>query len=324
MNVRMWEHPATRRNLATVAADGALVVGPDEGDDGLRRVRPRPHGRAAGDPRRHRRRPRRRHARRAARRSSPPARPTSRSTRCATSPTARPAARAAPSPRRSPAAAPRVTFVTGPAEAPRPRGAAVVEVETAAEMLAAVEAALPADVAIFAAAVADWHVTAPSGSKVKKDRLRQAAGARAGREPRHPRAPSPRRGRPARASSSASPPRPTTSSPTPRAKRLRKGADWIVANDVSPATGIMGGTENAVTLITAAGAEPWPRMSRTPPPSALADRIAGALAMTRRRSASAACPAATRPCRCPPTPPPAPPAWTSAPACRPSDRAARA
>jgi phosphopantothenoylcysteine decarboxylase/phosphopantothenate--cysteine ligase len=62
------------------------------------------------------------------------------------------------------------------------------------------------------------------------------------------------------------------------AKRARKGADWIVANDVSPATGIMGGTENAVTLITAAGAEPWPRMSKAATAEALADRIAQALA----------------------------------------------
>ena len=65
------------------------------------------------------------------------------------------------------------------------------------------------------------------------------------------------------------------------AKRLRKGADWIVANDVSPATGIMGGTENAVTLVTAEGAEPWPRMSKVATAEALADRIARALAETR-------------------------------------------
>ena len=62
------------------------------------------------------------------------------------------------------------------------------------------------------------------------------------------------------------------------AKRLRKGADWIVANDVSPATGIMGGTDNAVTLITADGAEPWPRMSKAATAERLADRIAEALA----------------------------------------------
>ena len=62
------------------------------------------------------------------------------------------------------------------------------------------------------------------------------------------------------------------------AKRLRKGADWLVANDVRPATGIMGGAENAVTLITADGAEPWPRMSKAAVAEALAERIARALA----------------------------------------------
>ena len=62
------------------------------------------------------------------------------------------------------------------------------------------------------------------------------------------------------------------------AKRLRKGADWIVANDVRPSTGIMGGPDNAVTLITAEGAEPWPRMSKAATAERLADRIAEALA----------------------------------------------
>ena len=62
------------------------------------------------------------------------------------------------------------------------------------------------------------------------------------------------------------------------AKRLRKGCDWLVANDVSSGTGIMGGAENAVTLITAAGVEPWPRMSKEATAEALADRIAAALA----------------------------------------------
>ena len=117
-------------------------------------------------------------------------------------------------------------------------------------MQEAVEAALPADIAVMAAAVADWRAEA-SAEKIKKDgggaRL-----ARAHREPRHP-----RRSRPppssARASSSASRPRPRTCSPTPQAKLKRKGADWIVANDVSPETGIMGGTRNRVHLVTADG-----------------------------------------------------------------------
>ena len=63
-----------------------------------------------------------------------------------------------------------------------------------------------------------------------------------------------------------------------KAKRLRKGADWIVANDVSPETGIMGGPENAVTLITETGAEPWPRMTKPEVARRLAERIADTLA----------------------------------------------
>ncbi len=171
----------------------------------------------------------------------------------------------------------RVTFVTGPAEAPRPLGAAIVEVETAREMLAAVEAALPADAAVFAAAVADWHVTGASGSKVKKaagapppmfglaenpDILRTVAGLGDGR--------------PRLVVGFAAETDDVVENAV--AKRLRKGADWIVANDVRPSTGIMGGPDNAVTLITAEGAEPWPRMSKAATAERLADRIAEALA----------------------------------------------
>jgi phosphopantothenoylcysteine decarboxylase/phosphopantothenate--cysteine ligase len=170
----------------------------------------------------------------------------------------------------------RVTFVTGPAEAPRPLGATVVEVETAREMLAAVEAALPADAAVFAAAVADWHVRQASEAKVKKaagappptfdlaenpDILRTVAGRN--------------ENRPRLVVGFAAETDDVVQNAT--AKRLRKGADWIVANDVRPSTGIMGGTDNAVTLITAEGIEPWPLMSKAATAERLADRIAEAL-----------------------------------------------
>ena len=92
----------------------------------------------------------------------------SRSTRSATSPTARPASRAtlSPKPRRKPA--PKVTLVSGPVKVPDPRGVNIVKVEAARDMLAAVEAALPADVAVFAAAVADWRSASNSREKIKK------------------------------------------------------------------------------------------------------------------------------------------------------------
>jgi phosphopantothenoylcysteine decarboxylase/phosphopantothenate--cysteine ligase len=169
----------------------------------------------------------------------------------------------------------RVTFVTGPAAVPPPAGVEAVRVETAAQMLEAVRAALPADAAVMAAAVADWRVTAASEQKIKKgdadptlalarnpDILAIVAGLG--------------QGRPRLVVGFAA----ETESVVEhaRAKRRRKGCDWILANDVSPGTGIMGGTENAVTLITEAGEEAWPRMGKEEVAGRLADRIAEALA----------------------------------------------
>jgi phosphopantothenoylcysteine decarboxylase/phosphopantothenate--cysteine ligase len=171
----------------------------------------------------------------------------------------------------------RVTFVTGPADAPRPLGATVVEVATAREMLAAVEAALPADAAVFAAAVADWHVTDASGHKVKKAAGAPPPALALAENPDILRTVAARNdGRPRLVVGFAAETDDVVANAV--AKRLRKGADWIVANDVSPATGIMGGSDNAVTLITADGAEPWPRMSKTATADRLANRIAEALA----------------------------------------------
>jgi phosphopantothenoylcysteine decarboxylase/phosphopantothenate--cysteine ligase len=167
----------------------------------------------------------------------------------------------------------RVTFVTGPAEAPRPLGCDIVEVQTAVQMLEAVEAAMPADVAVFAAAVADWRMISPSGSKMKKDG--------SGRPPALELIESPdilktisRRteARPGLVIGFAA--ETDNVLENAKAKRLRKGCDWLLANDVSPETGIMGGDENAVTLITPDGVEPWPRMSKTATADALAARIA--------------------------------------------------
>jgi phosphopantothenoylcysteine decarboxylase/phosphopantothenate--cysteine ligase len=276
MNVRMWQHPATRRNLATVTADGALVVGPNDGEMacgefGPGRMAEPPEILAAID----------------AALSDGPL--TGRHVLVTSGPTHEPidpvryiANRS--SGRQGSAIAEalvrrgaRVTFVTGPADAPRPQGAAVVEIETAAEMLAAVEAALPADAAIFAAAVADWRVTSASGSKVKKDPAGGPPALELCENPDILRTVAGRAdGRPPLVIGFAAETDDVVANAT--AKRARKGADWIVANDVSPATGIMGGTENAVTLITAAGAEPWPRMSKAATAEALADRIAQALA----------------------------------------------
>ena len=104
----------------------------------------------------------------------------------------------------------RVTLVSGPVAVPDPPGVTVRRVETAAQMLAACQAALPADIAVFAAAVADWHVATRVGGQDQEGAGRRAAVAGAGAQPRHPRHASPPPGRGARAWWSASPPRPTT------------------------------------------------------------------------------------------------------------------
>jgi phosphopantothenoylcysteine decarboxylase/phosphopantothenate--cysteine ligase len=144
----------------------------------------------------------------------------------------------------------RVTLIAGPVHLPTPGGVARIDVETADEMLAAVEGALPCDAAILVAAVADWKVDA-SPTKLKKgdgppdirllpnpDILRTLAG--------HPERPRLLVGFAAETNDLLA---------NAAEKRKRKGADWIVANDVSGE--VMGGTHNHVHLVTAAGTEPW-------------------------------------------------------------------
>ena len=274
MNVRMWQHPATQRNLAQARADGVLFVGPNAGEMACGEFGP---GRMAE--------PEEIMAAISAALSEGPLRGkhvlvTSGPTHEAIDPVRYIANRSSGAQGTAIAVAlrdlgARVTFVTGPAAVPAPEGVAVVRVETAAEMLAAVEAALPADAAVMAAAVADWRVANASGSKLKKDGSGQAPSLEFAENVD------------ILAQVSKRVPRPQLvvgfAAETDRveeyaaAKRLRKGCDWIVANDVSPATGIMGGTENAVTLITDVGAEVWPRMGKDAVARALADRIAAAL-----------------------------------------------
>jgi phosphopantothenoylcysteine decarboxylase/phosphopantothenate--cysteine ligase len=170
-----------------------------------------------------------------------------------------------------------VVLITGPATAPLPMGPQIVRVETACEMLTAVQNALPADGGVFAAAVADWRVTNAASSKIKKDGsgecpalemtenldiLKTVAQLAPGK-------------RPALVVGFAAETDDVIANAT--AKLARKGCDWIVANDVRPETGIMGGTENTATLITASSAEEWPRASKMDVARRLAARIADAL-----------------------------------------------
>ena len=159
---------------------------------------------------------------------------------------------------------------------PAPEGVAVVAVETAQQMRAAVEAALPADAAVMAAAVADWRVVNASERKIKKDAAGLPPALKMTQNPdilawisrdAQP--------RPALVVGFAAETDDLVANAM--AKRARKGCDWIVANDVRPATGIMGGTENAVILVTDRGAEHWPRLPKDEVARRLAARIARAL-----------------------------------------------
>ena len=274
MNVRMWQHAATQRNLAALRADGIGCVGPDDGEMACGEFGP---GRMAE--------PEAIFAAIVALLSDRPlagkhAVVTSGPTHEPIDPVRFIANRSSGRQGTAIAAAlrdlgARVTFVTGPAEVPPPDGVNVVQVETALQMLAAVQAALPADAAVFAAAVADWRVANAAGSKLKKDGSGKAPALQFTENPDIL----------AIVSKGAMRPRLVVGFAAEtddllahaRAKRAKKGCDWIVANDVSAATGIMGGAENAVTLITGEAEEAWPRMTKDAVARRLALRMAEAL-----------------------------------------------
>jgi phosphopantothenoylcysteine decarboxylase/phosphopantothenate--cysteine ligase len=169
-----------------------------------------------------------------------------------------------------------VTFITGPADIAPPAGVKVVAVETADQMLDAVNSALPADAAVFAAAVADWKMASEAKSKIKKDGKALPTLEFAENPDILASVAQMKKGRPKLVVGFAAETDDITKNAT--AKRKRKGCDWIVANDVSPETGIMGGTENAVTVIDEAGADAWPRLSKDQVAAKLAAKIAEALA----------------------------------------------
>jgi phosphopantothenoylcysteine decarboxylase/phosphopantothenate--cysteine ligase len=278
MNVRMWLHPATRANLALLQQRGVGVIPPGEGAMACNEFGP---GRLAEPP-----------EILAAIEAllSPAAGPLAGRHALVTSgPTHEPidpvrylANRSSGQQGHAIAAAlaelgARVTLVRGPVAIADPPGVDVRPVETALQMLDACQTALPADIAVFAAAVADWRVEHQAGKKIKK----QSGAA--------PPALSLVANPDILASIAASGPnRPRLvvgfAAETDdlvangRAKLTRKNADWIVCNDVSPETGIMGGAENVVQIISAEGIEAWPRLSKIEVARRLAGRIAEALA----------------------------------------------
>ncbi|MEL6433289.1 MAG: bifunctional phosphopantothenoylcysteine decarboxylase/phosphopantothenate--cysteine ligase CoaBC [Pseudomonadota bacterium] len=274
MNVRMWQHLATQRNIETLLADGIAFVGPNEGEMACGEYGP---GRMSE--------PLEIVSAIEAQLANGPLRGkkmlvTSGPTHETIDPVRYIANRSSGAQGTAIAKAlsalgAEVVFVSGPADVPAPRGVQVVPVGSARDMLAAVQRALPVDAAVFAAAVADWRVASASDTKLKKSqnglpKLEFEENPDILATISHL-----NRDRPELVIGFAAETDDVVAHAT--AKRDRKGCDWIVANDVRPETGIMGGSENDVTLITKDGAEDWPRMSKDAVAKRLADRIAAAL-----------------------------------------------
>ncbi len=278
MNPRMWSHPATRRNHATLMADGIQFVGPmagemaERGEAGVGRMAEpmeilaaiervlggvataRTDGSLSG-----------RHVLVTAGPTHEPIDPVRYIANRSSGKQGFAIAKAAAD------LGARVTLISGPVTLADPAGVTVVRVTSALQMLAAVEAALPADVGVFAAAVADWRVVNSADEKIKKtakaatpklelaenpDILKTMAHLKPGKRP------------PLMIGFAAETERVLEHA---KKKRISKGCDWIVANDVSPETGIMGGDRNTVHLVSAEGVDSWPEMDK----DKVAERLMG-------------------------------------------------
>ena len=270
MNVRMWEHAATRRNLATLKGDGVHFVGPDEGamacgEFGEGRMAEPAAIFAAIQGLLSTGRPL------TGKRALVTAGPTVEAidpVRLLTNRSSGKQGYAIASALAALGA--EVTLVSGPTALPAPAGVKRVDVESAREMLAACEAALPADIAICVAAVADWRPADAGAQKIKKDGAAPAPIALVENPDilatlsKHPKRPGLVIGFAAETNDVEA---------HAKAKLARKGCDWIVANDVSVA-GTMGGDDNAVALVTKGGIERWERMAKGAVARKLAERIA--------------------------------------------------
>lgn len=277
MNPRMWLHPATRRNHATLQADGIHFVGPNSGE--MAESNEAGPGRMAEPMEILAAIERLLGSNGARSRAKLPL--TGRHVLVTSGPTHEPidpvryiANRSSGKQGHAIAAAAaalgaRVTLVAGPTNLTDPPGVATVRIESAAQMLSATKRALPADIAVFAAAVADWRVANAHGEKIKKDGKQKTPKLDLVENPDILKAIAHERAgvRPALVIGFAA----ETENVIEHAKRKRKakGCDWIVANDVSAETGIMGGDKNRVHLITAEGVDTWPEMDK----GAVAERL---------------------------------------------------
>jgi phosphopantothenoylcysteine decarboxylase/phosphopantothenate--cysteine ligase len=282
MNVRMWEHPATRRNVRTLRADGIHFIGPDEGEMACgeygsgrmaepeaivaevdRLLSAERRGPLTG-----------RHVLITSGPTHEPLDPVRYIANRSSGKQGHALARAAVD------LGARVTLVSGPVNLPAPQAVTTLKVETAQEMLDAVLDALPADIAICAAAVADWRAASEAGEKIKKEDGEACATLALTENPdilatisvRGPQRPELVIGFAAETENVVA---------YAQKKRRAKGADWIVTNDVSAGTGVMGGDRTQVHLVTGQSVDAWPAMSKDEMAARLLGRAGEALARLR-------------------------------------------
>jgi phosphopantothenoylcysteine decarboxylase/phosphopantothenate--cysteine ligase len=281
MNVRMWQHPATRRNMATLRTDGIVFVGPEEGEMACgehgpgRMAEPAAildaianllGAKVAGPL----------SGRRVLITSGPTQEPIDPVRYIANRSSGKQGHALA---RAAAALGAEVTLISGPVTLPDPQGVTVVKVETAHEMLAATLAALPTDIAICAAAVADWRAADQSPQKLKKQNQIEADLKLALNPDILATIAKPGGRRPRLVIGFAAETENLIENAI--AKRRAKGADWIVANDVWPGTGAMGGDNTQVHLVTELGVEDWPALSKDETAARLLARAAEALSALR-------------------------------------------
>ncbi len=273
MNVRMWEHPATVDNLAALRRRGVRVVGPDSGEMACgeygpgRMAEPAAIAAAAAAM-----------LGAAVRLAGCRALVTSGPTWEAIDPVRYIANRSSGRQGHAiahalAAAGAETTLISGPTRLVDPPDVEVVHVETACEMLDACRTALPVDVAVCAAAVADWRVAQPAGNKLKKDGADTLPGLELVENPDILATLSqPGLRRPGLVIGFAAETEQVVVHATDKLRR--KGCDWILANDVSASQGVFGGDENTVHLIAAGQVESWPRMAKAEVAERLVQRIA--------------------------------------------------
>ena len=271
MNVRMWEHPATQNNCKTLIKNGVHFSGPDEGDMACgefgfgRMSEPETIVKAASDilfngPLK---------GKHIVITSGPTHEPIDPVRYIANRSSGNQGSEIANA---LTSLGAKVTFITGPSSYKFPESCEIIKVETAIEMLDAVEANMPCDIAIFSAAVSDWHVEKKNTNKIKKNQSKDVLKINFIENPDILKTISKMKmNRPKLVIGFAAETNNLIENATE--KRIRKGCDWILLNDVSPGTGIMGGNENHITLISADEIQEWPRMSKTAVAKKLGQKI---------------------------------------------------